>query len=364
MNKLVHLPFYARAALVLIGCYILFTILSVTQDLILPVIYATIIAILASPMVNFLVQKRVPRGLSIFLVSLLACIVLAGLLTLIGIQANTMSRSLPQLLAKLEFLLSQGITWVAGMIRIPPEELNVWLAQAQNELLQKASGSIGMTLTTVGGAIATVFLTPVYIVMILYYQPHLRDFVRQLFGAANGNEVNEVLSDTKSIIQSYLTGLFFEFLIVTTLNSTGLLIIGIDYAILLAAIAGVLNVIPYLGAMASAGMFMMVALVTKPPVYVVYVFILYLVVQFLDNNVIVPKVVGSKVKLNALISLFAVIVGASLWGIPGMLLSIPLVAVMKLVFDRLEPMKPWGFLMGDSIPSPSIRLKVPLLPRK
>ena len=102
---------------------------------------------------------------------------------------------------------------------------------------------------------------------------------------------------------------------------------------------------------------MIIALSTKAPVYVLYVLSLYVFIQFIDNNYIVPKVVGSKVKLNALISILAVIAGAALWGIPGMFLSIPLMAVIKLIADRIEPLKAWGFLLGDTMP-PLIKLKV------
>jgi predicted PurR-regulated permease PerM len=83
---------------------------------------------------------------------------------------------------------------------------------------------------------------------------------------------------------------------------------------------------------------------------VLYVVILYTIIQLIDNNFIVPKIIGSKVKLNALISILAVITGAAIWGIPGMSLSIPLQAILKLIFDRVDPLKPWGFLLGDTTP--------------
>jgi predicted PurR-regulated permease PerM len=96
--------------------------------------------------------------------------------------------------------------------------------------------------------------------------------------------------------------------------------------------------------------FAMIALVTKSPVYVFYVVALYTVIQFIDNNIIVPRIVGSKVKLNALVSLFVVIAGAALWGIPGMFISIPITAIAKVIFDRIDSLKPWGFLLGDTMP--------------
>ena len=127
---------------------------------------------------------------------------------------------------------------------------------------------------------------------------------------------------------------------------------------MLFGIAGAfLNVIPYLGGVIAMTIFAAIALVTKEPIYVFYVLLLYLIVQFIDNNYIVPKIVASKVKLNAFVSIFAVLAGAALWGIPGMILSIPLTAIMKLIFDRIDAVKPWGFLLGDTSP-PLVNLKL------
>jgi len=101
----------------------------------------------------------------------------------------------------------------------------------------------------------------------------------------------------------------------------------------------------------------MVALVTKTtPMYAIYVLIAYYIIQLIDNNYIVPYIVASKVKINALFSVIVVIAGNALWGIPGMFLAIPLLAIVKLVCDHIEPLKPWGFLLGDSMP-PLIKIE-------
>jgi predicted PurR-regulated permease PerM len=193
--------------------------------------------------------------------------------------------------------------------------------------------------------------------MLLYYQPHLIGFIHRVFGADNDNKVSEILTETKVIIQSYLVGLFAEFAIVAVLNSAGLLILGIEYAILFGVLGAFLNIIPYLGGAITMFLFAAIALVTKSPIYALYVVAMYAVIQFIDNNYIVPKIVGSKVKLNAFISLLTVIAGAALWGIPGMFLSIPLTAVVKLILDRIESLKSWGYLLGDTMP-PLVELKL------
>jgi predicted PurR-regulated permease PerM len=264
-------------------------------------------------------------------------------------QINLLSEARPQLNLKFQALLDQIIQWIAINFNISVEKVNPWLTNAKIELLNNSGAVIGVTLTTIGGVLSAILLTPIYIVLLLYYQPHLVLFIHKVFGASNDNQVSELLSQIKKIIQSYLMGLFLECSIVAVLNAVGLMILGMDYAILLGVIAALLNVIPYLGAVVATMLFMTIAIVTKSTIYILYVFILYSIIQFIDNNYIVPSVIGSKVKLNSLVCVFAVIMGSAIWGIPGMFLSIPLMAILKLIFDHVESLKPWGFLLGDTI---------------
>jgi predicted PurR-regulated permease PerM len=163
--------------------------------------------------------------------------------------------------------------------------------------------------------------------------------------------VTEIVTQTKTVIQRYLVGLIIEAMIVAALDATALLVLGIDYAILLGIFAALLNVIPYIGGLVAVALPMIVAIVTKTSAWVaIYVLILYYIIQLIDNNLIVPYIVASKVKINALFSIIVVFIGNALWGIPGMFLSIPLLAIGKLIFDRIELLKPWGFLLGDTMP--------------
>jgi predicted PurR-regulated permease PerM len=160
--------------------------------------------------------------------------------------------------------------------------------------------------------------------------------------------VEEVLEESKSIVQGYMVGLIIEMVIVTILNATGFLIIGVEYAIFLAVLAAVLNLIPYIGMLIAAIICMLVTLTTSDSMSnIIWVGVVLVVVQFIDNNFIMPYVVSSKVRINALISIIGVLVGGALAGISGMFLSLPAIAILKSVFDRVDDLKPWGELLGD-----------------
>lgn len=347
MNTMMKLPFYAKATFLLIGFCVSTYILFIGQEIILPLIYAAIITILLSPMVHFLVKKKVNRIIAVSLLLSLFSLILAALLVFIAWRVKTLDAGLPELMAKFETLLDQMIHWIAQQFHIREYKVNLWMTDSTNELMDDSNAAIGITLTAMSGILATLVLTPVYVFLMLVYEVHLLQFIHQLFAKTSIEHVNKVAADVSGIIKNYLSGLFIQLIVVTVLNAGGLLLLGIEYAVVLGIIGGLLNLIPYLGGLMTMLLFMAIALVTKPPIYVLYVVLLYGAIQFIDNNIIAPKVLGSKVKLNALVSVIAVIAGGMLWGIPGMFLSLPLVAIVKLIFDQFDSLKPWGFLMGE-----------------
>jgi predicted PurR-regulated permease PerM len=148
-----------------------------------------------------------------------------------------------------------------------------------------------------------------------------------------------------------MVGLMMETAIVAVLNSGALLLLGIDYAVLFGILAAILNLIPYVGILIGGFLPMIMAIITKDSLwYPIGVVGAFSIIQFIDNNVIVPYVVASRVSINALVSIVAVIVGGMLWGLSGMFLALPAVAILKVACDRIEPLAPWGLLMGDTIP--------------
>ncbi|MEP6628609.1 MAG: AI-2E family transporter, partial [Ginsengibacter sp.] len=158
-------------------------------------------------------------------------------------------------------------------------------------------------------------------------------------------------SETKNAIQSYMVGLLLEALIVAAMNSAALLLLGVRYSILIGVIGAILNILPYIGGLIAIAIPLLIATVTQDGFSTqIGIIIAYLLIQFIDNNILVPRIVSSKVKINALVSIVIVLLGAAIWGVPGMFLSIPFVAVLKIVFDRVDELNPWGKLLGDDVP--------------
>lgn len=351
-GKEYNIPVYVKAVLFFIGIFALVTILYIAQSIIVPLVFAFIIAIVLHPVVGFFVRYRINRVFAIVITLLLASIIMVASGGFLIFKISQFSDSWPILVDKFTGILNQSVTWASTYFDIYPQKIYAWIETSKHELTNISSLAIGKTLVTVGSGLFILLLVPVYIFMILYYQPLLIEFVHRLFSQSHQSKVSEIIKQTKTLIQRYLIGLVIEAILVATLNAAALLLLGIEYAILLGAIGGLLNTIPYLGGIVAVALPMMIAIATKSTAwYAVYVLIAYYIIQLIDNNYIVPIIVASKVKINALFSIIVVIAGNALWGIPGMFLSIPLLAIVKLIFDHIESLKPWGFLLGDTMPA-------------
>jgi len=136
--------------------------------------------------------------------------------------------------------------------------------------------------------------------------------------------------------------------IVAVVCCLAFLLIGVKYALLLGLITGLFNIIPYIGIFTSLVLSTIITIGTAAAtIKVVLVIVTIVGMHLIDSNILLPIIVGSKVKINALITVIGVIIGEMFWGIPGMFLSIPVIAISKVVFDRIESLKPWGMLLGD-----------------
>jgi len=351
MDIFVKPPFYAKAALIFISVFALIFTMRIGQEIIIPVVYALLTAILLNPLVNFLIRKKINRLIAISIAVFLSIFVVIAILYVLSSQVSQFSEAYPKLKEKMDVTTNNLLNWISEKFSIRKAKINTWISDTQKEAIRDFA--IAEKLSEAGQVVVTVMLLPVYIFLFLYYKTLLLEFIRRLFRSEHHIVVADVLMSTKKITQSYLSGLFFEMLIMAVLNSVGLLLLGIEYAVLLGIIGAILNVIPYLGGIIGVFLYMAIALVTKSPEYVIYVAILYAIIQFVDNNFIVPRIVASKVQLNALVSIIVVLIGSAVWGISGMFLSIPLTAIAKVIFDHIDPLKPWGFLLGNIVPTNS-----------
>jgi predicted PurR-regulated permease PerM len=238
--------------------------------------------------------------------------------------------------------------WIRQNLNISKKQQMEVVTNATNDIKHSGPGIVGSTFLSAAQALLLIVLLPLYTFLMLYYRVMIKKFFTDVFESKHRSKVEEVLRESRSIIQSYMVGLMLEMGIVTVLNAIGFFIIGIRYAIFLAVLSAILNMIPYIGMIIATVICMAITLTTSNEMSpVLWVAAVLTIVQFIDNNFLMPYVVSSKVSINALVSILGVLIGGALGGVSGMFLSIPGLAIMKAVFDRVDGLQPWGLLLGD-----------------
>jgi predicted PurR-regulated permease PerM len=341
-------PFYLKTTVILFGLILLVYMLSALGDILVPLAFALLLAILLNPLSNWLQKHKMPKVLAIIASLLITLVLMAALTYFLSSQIMAFGDSLPALKEKFGQIITDLEAWVYTHFGIETQKQVAFIKGTLNN----SKALVGRTLDTVLGTLSVVFLIPVYTFMLLFYKQLILSFLYEVFSEENSARVAEILKETKSAVQSYIVGLLFEMVIVAAMNSTALLLLGVKYAILLGVIGAILNMLPYIGGIIAIALPILMATVTKDGYSTqLGVIIAYLVIQFIDNNVVFPRVVSFKVQINALISIVIVLLGNALWGISGMFLSVPFVAVLKIIFDRIDDLKPWGKLLGDNVPT-------------
>jgi len=341
-------PYYKKITLVILGFILVIYALAILSDILVPIAFSVLLAILLNPLTTRLQQYKIPKVLAIILTIFIALALLGILLYFLSSQIIQFGEMAPALREKFTQILTSLQNWAASTFG--------FTVQKQAQLLSEAANSskalVGRTVSSALGIFSLLFLIPVYIFLLLFYKPLILNFLFEVFSKENNRYVADILHETKSAIQSYIVGLLIEASIIAVLNATALTILGVRYGILLGVIGAILNLIPYIGGIIAIVLPVLMATVTQDG-YTTQLAIIgaYAVIQFIDNNILVPRIVSSKVQLNALVSILAVLLGGALWGFAGMFLSIPFMAVIKIICDRIEDLKPWGKLLGDQVPA-------------
>jgi len=341
-------PFYLKATTILFGLSLFVMALYVLADLLVPISFSVLLAILLNPFYSRLRRWKIPKILAITLTLFTMIIFVVAVLYFLSSQMIQFGDTFPALKAKGGQIVLEIETWIQHTFGVSIQKQMLMLNDAANN----SKGLVGQTIGSLFGLFSVLFLIPVYIFLLLLYKELILSFLYEIFSEENTSNVAEILNQTKVAIQSYIVGLLIEALIVAILNCSALFILDIKYALLLGIIGAILNMVPYIGGIIAVILPLLIATVTKDGYGTqIGIIVAYSVIQFIDNNILVPRIVSSKVQINAMVSIIVVLLVGTLWGISGMFLSIPMVAVLKIIFDRIDDLKPWGKLLGDEIPT-------------
>ncbi len=327
-------------------CYFIW----VAQEILVPFAFAILLAVLLLPLVSFLERRKISRVLSIAISLFVAVLFIGAIIYFLSRQISIFVDDIPSIKKHLNDHWITLQKWIRAKMHISFREQNEYFNDAAEKITGTKGDYISDTFFSITEALMLIILLPIYTFLILYYRDLIRRFLYAVFRKDYSDKVTTVITQSKLMINSYMTGLLIEMGIVAVCNSIGLLMLGIKYALFFGVLAAVLNIIPYIGMFTATLFTVLVTLTTSDNTSdIVWVIVVMYGIHILDVNILMPKIISSRLRINALISILGVIVGGALTGISGLFLSVPAVAMVKIICDQIEGMEPWGMLMGDDI---------------
>ena len=353
-------PFYFKLAMILIAIIALGYLSILGKEVLCPLLFGLLFSILLLPLSSFLERKmKLRRSAASALSVLLLLVSIAAVLLLVGSQISSLSEDLPKLKEQVIASLQNFQEWLSSTFHVNIERQMDYVNSATAKIEKATPTVIGATVLS----LSSVLLFLVFVILdtffLLFYRTRLLKFLIDVFNEKNSAIVYDIVERVQFIIRKYLVGILLEMSTVAVVCCTVFLLLGIKYAILLGLITALFNIVPYIGIFTALLLniiitFATTALASK----VLLVTITVVSMHLIDSNVLLPLIVGSKVRINAFITLLGVVLGEMIWGISGMFLSIPVIAIIKIIFDRVESLQPWGHLMGDEkIESKAFKLK-------
>jgi predicted PurR-regulated permease PerM len=328
----------------IIFVFLVFTGLYYGKEFLMPIFIGGVLATLFLPICKWLENKKVPKAIAVLLCMIALLCVFVGISSLIGWQLKTLSNDLPRIKQKGIELFAQMQVYIFNQLGISSTD--------QIQIIREMQPSFTNIVQVLMGSFLSIFTSAVFTMVnffcILYYRNHIHQFILKITSSSEREEMEVVVFGTAKVSQQYLVGLSKMIVCLWIMFGFGFSIIGVKNALLFALLCGLLEIVPYIGNITGTILTVFVAAVqgAAPPLLAGIIGV-YMIVQFIQGWILEPLIVGTQVKINPYTTITALVIGKLVWGIPGIFLAIPLTAMVKIVCDHYEPLKPYGFLIGE-----------------
>lgn len=338
---------------------ILIFLLYLGRSVLVPLAFGLLIAFILYPICVFLEKKGASRLWSIIWTMLSVTLVLVGIAILFSAQIIDIVKGLDDFGTKLNEVLVAVTEFINKNISFVPKlDKDSLVDLGMQWFSNKSGGMLTNTLNSTALLITGLTLTIIYSFLILLYRKGLKNAVSCFSTNEHKEKFDEMLNQIQKVGQQYLTGMFTLIIVIGILNTLGLLIIGIDYALFFGFLAGFLAIIPYVGTTIGGAIPALYAFITYDSYwYPAGVILVFWFIQILEGNFLSPKIVGGNLNVNAIAAILALITGGFIWGIAGMILFLPFAAILKVFCEQYEQLRPISLLMRDDVYSKRGSLK-------
>lgn len=339
-------PFAFRLAAVLFSLTILVVGMIWLKDILVLLASALILSLLLLPLVSRLERFGIPRSLSILIVLVVSTLLLVGGLTLLSLQVADIASDWPLYVKKFEKYISTIQSFLSKNLNISRKKQMLEVTNQTLSLLKNSGVIIGTTFGTIVHILTNIILIPIFIFFILNYRSFFASFLHQVFPTLEVNDLQDLLKNIANVVQKYLQGLLLVMVFAGVSNIIGFWWIGVDYFVFFGILTGVFLLIPYVGIWVAASLPVLLSLISLSPSHALAVVAWVAAVQFIEANFVTPMIIGSKVSMNPMVAMIALLLGETIWGIQGLILALPLSAMLKVIFDFVPALNAYGFLLG------------------
>jgi len=348
-NKIIPINLITKLVILMLFFLLLYTFLVEFKNFLYPIFLGILFAYLLYPVAKFFERFSIPRIPGILLSVILGIIIVYGTIFLIYTQLRFLLKDLPRLEATAVKNIDTFFMQIESQFGEVPDASQSNLKKTISEFFRASTDNLDSILTSTAQTVFTIFIMPVYVFFLLYYRNKYRDFILMVLPEKGHKKTDEIIKDISIVIKKYMGGVFIVVLILCVVNSLGLYIVGVKYWLLFGLIAAIWNFIPYFGTIIGFSFPLVMALLTGDgPGTAIGVVILFIIVQFTENNLLTPNITGGQVRVNPFFIILSVLIAGIIWGIPGMFIVVPLMASFRIICEKVDSLKPYAFLIGDS----------------
>jgi predicted PurR-regulated permease PerM len=318
------------------------------RNFLYPIAFGFLLAYLLYPLAKRMEKNHIPRIAANLILIIGALVFLAGLFLIIYRIISPLAIDLPALAETAIENLSAIIARIGQFLGFEGNDYQGIVRKQITSVFEAGGQQLQIFFTTTTSTIVALGLLPVYIFLFLYYRTKFMYFLLKISGKSRRRKMVDILREVSTVMVRYLAGVIFVVFILFFLNSLGLWIIGLRYSIPLGIAAALFNFIPYFGTLLGGLVPLTFAiLVQGEPVMAFRVVILFIIIQFIENNILTPNIVGGNVSVSPFFVIIGLVAASMIWGIPGMLLVVPFIATMRIILYHIDFMKPYAYLLGE-----------------
>jgi len=339
---------FAKMANPLLCFVLVVAILYFGQHVLVPLAFSCLLAILLSSPSRKLERLGISRGFAGMICLLVTLIVFFVVFYFISSSVVSFKNDFPAMMKNMQEAIGNLQLWLEEKFHLSTDKVHELFNSSASDMLPSTSVILNKALGTVSGGFLTMLIVFLQTFLLLLYRSLIVRFFIYTFADEFSGRIYNIFERIKYVIRSYIVGLAIEMAVVAIAYSGILFILGVKYALLLGVIGALLNLIPYIGIFIACIITALVTFSTNHASTVVWATVGILVIHLTDSNILLPRIVGSKVRINALATILGVIIGGAIWGIPGMFLAVPIMAIVKVVFEDTPPLFSLAILMDDN----------------